>query len=69
MSIIEILENLNENYELEIDGEKVGFDEVINYIKRLEKDVFDLNDIVKIHIANAAIDRKKIKKLEKEKRK
>ena len=37
MSVIEILENLNEDYELEIDGEKVSFDVIIKYIKRLEK--------------------------------
>ena len=67
MSVIEILENLNEDYELEIDGEKVSFDLIIQYIKRLEKDIVDLNEIVKIKIANAAIDRETINKLRKKK--
>lgn len=67
MSVIEILENLNEDYELEIDGEKVSFDVIIKYIKRLEKDIVDLNEIVKIKIANAAIDRETINKLRKKK--
>lgn len=68
MSITEILDSLNENYELEVDGEKVYFSEIKEYIKRLEKDVFDLNDIVRIQIRNAAIDRAKIKKLERQKK-
>lgn len=67
MSVIEILENLSEDYELEIDGEKVSFDEIIKYIKRLEKDILDLNEIIKIKIANAAIDRETINKLRKKK--
>lgn len=64
MSITEILENLDENYELEVDGDKVEFSEIKKYIERLEKDVIDLSEINRIHIRNSAIDREKIRKLE-----
>lgn len=63
MSVIEILENLEENYELELEDEKVDFKEIIKYIKRLEKDILDLREIIAIKNYNAAKDRETIKKL------
>ncbi|MCQ2086634.1 MAG: hypothetical protein MJZ37_00960 [Bacilli bacterium] len=63
MGIIEILETLDEDYEILIDNQKVDFKEIKNYIQRLEKDILNLNEIVHIHIQNAAIDREKIRRL------
>lgn len=67
MTVIEILERLNEDYELEIDGLKIDFSLIANYVRRLEKNVNDLSEIIKIKNANAEIDRKRIAKLKKRK--
>lgn len=63
MSIIEILDELERNYELKVENENVSFQDIKNYIMRLEKDVNDMIEIVRIKNFNAARDREIIKKL------